>query len=180
MNVFEEIHAIWTQQLLNNDKEDLHEEIRCNVNQHRIFMPKTIEWTIQKYWHWMIQAQFDPINREVYQIDVCSLGNGTARYRWVNPKYIKQYYKNNFDYQMDDVHVKEVYTDYSPDKILEIARDTVEGITYNNDGTVNIPLDLSDEEFLDIAKAAHELDITINEFMTQTIESHIKQINDEY
>lgn len=81
---------------------------------------------------------------------------------------------------MDDKHIKEINTDYSPDKILTIARDTVEGITYNDDDTVNIPLDLSDEEFLYIAKAAHELDITINEFMTQTIESHINQINDEY
>jgi len=178
-NAFEEIHAIWSQQLLNNDKEDLHEEIRTNVNQHRIFMPNTVEWTIQKYWNWMIQTQFDPINHEVYQIDVSSLGNGIAHYRWVNPKYSKYYHKNNFDYQMDDKHIKEVNTDYSPGKILTIIRDTVDGITYNDDGTVNIPLDMTDAEIALIARAAHTLDITINEYMVRAVEEQLYKPHSE-
>lgn len=178
MNVFEEIHAIWTQQLLNHDKEELRSEVV--MDQPGIIMPDAVEWRINRLGHWFIETQFDPITHEVYQIDVVTSGDGIARYRWVNPNYLREYHKSNFEYQIDDKHVKQIYQEHAPLKILEIARDAVEGITYNEDGTVNIPIDLSDEEFLYIAKAAHELDITINQFMTQTIESHINQINDEY
>jgi len=172
MNVLEEIRAIWTQQSLEHNRTDIPDEVI--MDSPRIFMPNAVEWRIHRLGHWFIETQFDPISHEVYSIDVTSTGNGIARYRWVNPQYINHYHKNNFDYQMDDKHIKEVLTDYSPDKILEIARDTVEGITYNEDGTVNIPFDLSDEEFLEIAKAAHERDITINEYMVRVIEEQIK------
>ena len=39
----------------------------------------------------------------------------------------------------------------------------------NEDGTVNIPLDLTDSELALIARAAHAQDITINEFMNQAV-----------
>ena len=176
-NAFEEIHAIWSQQLLEHGKNVLSDEI---VKDHvGIFMPNAVEWRIQIIGHWCIETQFDPINHEVYQIDVTTLGNGIARYRWVNPKYSKQYHKNNFEYQMDDKHVKEIYQEYTPLKILDVARDAVEGITYNNDGTVNIPLDITDEEFLTIARAAHTLDITINEYMVRAVEEQLYKSHNE-
>ena len=172
-STFEEIHAIWTQQLLNHDKiDELHSEI---VMDHpRIFMPNSVEWRIKKHGQWYIEVQFDPINREVYQVEVTTLGDGIARYRWVNPNYLHLYHKNNFEYQMGDAHIKEVNVDSSPSKILEIARDVVDDTP--SDETETIELDMTDAEIALIARAAHAQDITINQFMNNVIKDELDRV----
>lgn len=44
------------------------------------------------------------------------------------------------------------------------------------DTRITIPLELSDEEFILIARAAHKLDITLNEFMVQAIKDQLGKI----
>ena len=39
-----------------------------------------------------------------------------------------------------------------------------------------IEVDLTDEEFLHIAKLAHELDITFNKMVTKILEEHIEEL----
>ena len=44
------------------------------------------------------------------------------------------------------------------------------------DTRITIPLEMSDDEFILIARAAHELDITLNEFMVQAIKEQLWKI----
>lgn len=176
--VFEEIHNIWIQALMSKDVP--LPDSTYDMHKPHIFLKHALEWTFEKENAWRISSQSHPLTREVYQIDVVDLSS-EEHTRWVNRGYTGRYQANNFEYQIDTSHISLVPDD-DPEELLYVARDLVEGITYNDDGTVNIPLDLSDEEFLYIARAAHELDITINEFMTRTIEEHINQVenDDEY
>ena len=43
------------------------------------------------------------------------------------------------------------------------------------DGLYDIPLDLTDDEILKIALAAHQRDITMNQFVIEALEAHIKE-----
>ena len=182
MNVFEEIQSIWTQQLLNDKTDAINSEVVMNLP--GIFMPNSVEWRISKPGHWYIETQFDPLIHQVYQIEVTTLGNGIARYRWVNPSYVHKYHKNNFEYQIDDRHIKEFYTDYSPDKILDHANDAVNGTMLNNNDKEEwyetIELDMTDAEIALIARAAHAQDITINEFMNNVIKAELDSVMPEW
>ena len=44
---------------------------------------------------------------------------------------------------------------------------------------VDIEIDITDDEFLYVAKMAHERDITFNEMMGRIIEWHIAEIKEE-
>ena len=44
------------------------------------------------------------------------------------------------------------------------------------DTRITIPLELSDEEFILIARAAHKLDVTINEYMVQAVKDYLWKI----
>jgi len=64
---------------------------------------------------------------------------------------------------------------------LIMIEDMIEKITAINAGEeydtrITIPLELTDEEFILIARAAHELDITINEFMVQAVREQLRKI----
>ena len=173
MNTFEEIKAIWEQQC-NYHRNDLHASI--DMEGSHIFMSNAVEWLMERYNHWIISVQFDPVYHDVYQIDVIKQLNGIESYRWVNVKYLKQYHKNNFDYQIDNKHITEFYQEYSPLKILAVARDAVEGIRVHEEAYESIELDLTDSELALIARAAHAEDITINEFMNNVIREELDKV----
>ena len=64
---------------------------------------------------------------------------------------------------------------------LIMIEDMIEKITAINAGEeydtrITIPLELTDEEFILIARAAHELDVTINEFMVQAVREQLWKI----
>lgn len=42
----------------------------------------------------------------------------------------------------------------------------------------SIEVDLTDEEFLHIAKCAHELDVTFNQMVTKILEQHIQDLRE--
>jgi len=174
MNTIEEIKAIWEQQSI-----DLPNDLDASIymNEPDIFMANAVEWLLERHNRWVIAVQFDPVYHEVYQIDVITLGDGVSRYRWVNPKYLERYHKNKFEYQVGDERIEELIVDYLPDKILGIARDVVDGVivhpsrndTKEKEEMETISLDLNDSELALIARAAHEEDITINEFVNKAL-----------
>ena len=178
MNIIEEIKAIWERQSI-----DLPNDLYASIymNEPDIFMANAVEWLLERHNRWVIAVQFDPVYHEVYQIDVITFGEGTARYRWVNPKYLDRYHQNKFEYQMDDHHIKEFYTDYIPEKILDHANDAVNGtMLNNNDKEETIELDMTDAEIALIARAAHAQDITINEFMNNVIKAELDSVMPEW
>ena len=58
--------------------------------------------------------------------------------------------------------------------ILEKSEAIFNGVPY--DTRIIIPLDIRDEDFLMYAKAAHKLDITINEFMEKAIREMVEKL----
>ena len=181
MNILEEIKAIWERQNIHRPN-DLQAHIY--MDEPDIFMANAVEWLMEKQGDWVIAVQFDPVYHDVYQIDVIALGNGIARYRWVNPKYLERYHQNKFEYQVRDEHIKEINTDYSPDKILNHASDAVNGTMLNNNDKEEwyetIELDMTDAEIALIARAAHAQDITINEFMNNVIKAELDSVMPEW
>lgn len=179
-NLFEEIHSIYTSVLLNTNKGT---HMSVTTSDPEIFVDNSVFWMFMEPQRWKINVIFDPINHTVYQLDVLDIQN-YAHHRWVNSKFKKEFDNNRFERMLEPMlepithsaYGKINYVgDHELDVLMMTARDLVEGITHNDDGTVNIPLDLTDEEFLKIARAAHELDITINEFMVRAVENKLKE-----
>lgn len=175
-NLFEEIHSIYTSALLNSGKITYN---LVTTSDPEIFVDNAVFWVLMEPEKWKINVIFDPINHIVYQLDIIDLQNYTHR-RWVNSKFKKEFDQNSFERMLDPTthsHYGKIHYvgDDGLDVLIMTARELVEEITYNDDGTVNIPLDLTDNEFLKIARAAHELDITINEFMVRAVEEEINR-----
>lgn len=58
----------------------------------------------------------------------------------------------------------------------EVEENLYDDDEMNEDGTVNIPLELTDSELALIARAAHAQDITINEFMNQAVTNMLAEM----
>lgn len=58
--------------------------------------------------------------------------------------------------------------------MIEKMTDVSAGRVY--DTRIQIPLELTDEEFILIARAAHELDITLNEFVVRAVQEQLRKI----
>ena len=99
------------------------------------------------------------------------------------------------DLMDDDNFANKEYADVLEDDFniaMAIARDgffdsgeNIETLYDDDDepdenGMVNIPLDLTDSELGRIARAAHKLDITINEFMNLAVKEVLEEMNYDY
>ena len=84
------------------------------------------------------------------------------QYRWIDPEYRDAYKKEAIEIMGHDHGAGFCEVELSKD-ILEKMTAVSEGRDY--DPRIIIPVDMTNEEFLVIAKAAHSLDITINEFV---------------
>lgn len=116
-----------------------------------------------------VSCVFDNIEQFVYEITAWDNLNNRV-YRWIHPDYIKKYKKSckkkqvNFKIAYDDVE----YIDLDVEQdILEKAKAIANNEEY--DTRVIVPLEISDTELVLIARAAHELDITINEFFERAM-----------
>lgn len=118
---------------------------------------------------------FDTVTQTVYKAVITDYEKDN-NYLIVNPDYMDSYVneaksKNvEYDCAYDDVK----YT------ILECVNDFIEKATaiingYEYDERISIPLDLTDEEFINIAKQAHKQDITINKYIENAIEAMINE-----
>ena len=112
---------------------------------------------------------------DVYEIE-CLDGKLNATYKWVNPEH-KEFLdkeserRNAYPDEVENVHYLEV-----EDDVIEKMEAIVNDREY--DTRIMIPLDFTDEEFIKIAKAAHEKDITINKFIEMALEFAMKETNE--
>ena len=91
-------------------------------------------------------------------------------YRWTDPDYKDAH---NSEAVSLGVNPNEAWDDVTYCEV-EIAEDILEKMTAVNEGRdydprITIPVDMTNEEFIQIAKAAHALDITINEFVHRAL-----------
>ena len=98
-------------------------------------------------------------------------------YRWTDPQFEQARKDEALSFGVDD--------NLAYDKLefieLEMIEDMLEKMTAvtrgeEYDTRIMIPLDITDKEFLEVARAAHALDITINAFFTMAIEEAIRKV----
>lgn len=124
---------------------------------------------------------FDTETQVVYEVTVYDYQYDRA-YRMINPDYVKKVKKEakkrqvDFNQAWDDIN----YTDLEVEEdFLEKLQAILAGEDY--DTKISIPIELSDKELALIARAAHTLDMTLNEFFEHAIMSmmtNIKEQND--
>ena len=123
---------------------------------------------------WSANIVFSTRSQKVYSVEVCDYTNDRA-YRMINPDYVKKYNKESKNRGVeghaawDDVDYVDLEVD---DDFMQKFLAIKSGEDY--DTRVQIQVDFSDEELLKYMKAAHERDITFNEFVTQAITEAIR------
>jgi len=103
-----------------------------------------------------LEIIFDPKTQVVYQVEACDYKHQRA-YRLTNPDAPKD---DKSDEAWDDVKWVDLESD---DDWIQKALAIVAGEDY--DTRVSIPIDLPDNELMALFKAAHEADMTFNDFV---------------
>ncbi len=123
---------------------------------------------------WSANIVFSTRSQKVYEVSVCDYTLDRA-YRMINPDYVKKHEKEakNRGVNMNEAWDAVNYVDLEVDddfmqKVLAIKA----GEEY--DTRVQVPVEFTDEELLTYMKAAHDLDITFNEFVVQAITQAIQ------
>ena len=123
---------------------------------------------------WSANIVFSTKSQKVYTVEVCDYTNDRA-YRIINPDYVKKYNKESKDrgelgnQAWDGINFVDIEVD---DDFIQKFLAIKSGQDY--DTRVQISVDFSDEELLKYMKAAHELDMTFNEFVVQAITEAIR------
>jgi hypothetical protein len=120
---------------------------------------------------------FSTKTQKVYEVSMCDYTNDRA-YRMINPKNQKKHEKESLE---RGVNLNEAWDDV--DYIdLEVIDDFIQkalairaGEEY--DTSVSIPLDLPDDLLIFAFKAAHEQNITFNEYVNNALRSLIDHVN---
>ena len=107
-----------------------------------------------------IEIIFSPRTQEVYEVQACDYKHNRA-YRLVHGDYRDE--KLN-DEAWDNVKWVDLESD---DDWIQKALSIVAGEDY--DTRVSIPIDLPDSELMALFKAAHEADMTFNDFVEQVL-----------
>lgn len=101
----------------------------------------------------------------VYEVEVCDYQNSRA-YRLINPDYVGQ---GQDAEAWDDVR----WTDLEEvDDFLQKALAIIQGELY--DTRVSVPVELDNETFTELARQAHEQDITLNQLVENILRAEIE------
>lgn len=119
---------------------------------------------------------FDSTTQEIYEAVITSKDLSKQPYRWLNPNT-----KQNF---LDECHSKDLdpalawdnteYIDLETEQdFLEKARAVFNNLPY--DERVQLPLELTTDEWHDLMKLAHERDITLNQLIAEILLNAIEE-----
>lgn len=117
---------------------------------------------------------FDTTNGRIYEATVNPHDDENVAYRWLNPD-TKDAHASESAQRGIDFNIAWDNTRWTD---LELWDDFAEkaGAIWENrqyDRRIQVPLDLSDEEFMHLARMAHERDMTLNRFVEQILEAAI-------
>ena len=118
---------------------------------------------------------FDTKTQVVYETTAYDYQHDRA-YRMINSDYVK---KHNKEGKKCGVNVKQAWDDIDyvdlevEEDFLEKLKSIVSGKDY--DTRVLIPIDMTEVQFALIARAAHEADITVNEFFERALTEYVKE-----
>jgi len=118
---------------------------------------------------------FDLRDQTVYEVQVFD-DKRERQYRMIHPDFKEAYFEECKEHgiKRDEVFDDLKYID------LESENDFIEKLTavvngWDYDDRVSIPLDISDDELLILMKAAHEMDLTFNEFVIRALEMRLEE-----
>jgi hypothetical protein len=123
---------------------------------------------------------FSTKTQEVYSAEINDKEDKHRPYRWYNPEYRQQY--------IDESTARGVDHQQAWDNVkwcdLEIAEDFLEKASaiFSNqefDTRVQVPIDLTDSELLELMTMAHKRDITFNQLITEILTLQIEKLKNE-
>ena len=112
---------------------------------------------------------FSTKSHKVYSVEVCDYTNDRA-YRMINPDYVKKHEKEaknrgvNLTEAWDSVEFIDLDVD---DDFIQKSLAIKEGKDY--DTRISMPIEFTDEEFATYARMAHDMDLTLNQFIEQAL-----------
>ena len=112
---------------------------------------------------------FSTNSHKVYSVEVCDYTNDRA-YRMINPDYVKKHEKEaknrgvNLTEAWDSVEFIDLDVD---DDFIQKSLAIKEGKDY--DTRISMPIEFTDEEFATYARMAHDMDLTLNQFIEQAL-----------
>jgi hypothetical protein len=120
-----------------------------------------------------VSVVFDPNTQTVYQMEAHDYP-GEKSFRWTHPDYREAH---TAEARERDVNVQQAWDHVnfvdieSAEHLLRISRAIVQGQPY--DQQVSVPIDLTDEEWYQLMRQAHEHDVTLNQWVQQLLERAI-------
>lgn len=124
---------------------------------------------------WSFNIVFDTADQTVYEVEVCDYTNDRA-YRIINPDFKKDYDKEAGDRGefANEAWEGVDYTDLEvDDDWFQKALAIKENKSY--DTRISVPLDIPDDDLLKFMIAAHEHDMTFNEYVEQALRHAIEE-----
>ena len=127
-----------------------------------------------------VSVVFSTVNQEIYEATIEIKDTDSRPYRWLNPETKQAMFDEadaravDKDNAWDDVNWIDLETE---EDFLEKAKAIMNGEKF--DKRIQVPIELSDEDFLALAKMAHERDITFNEMICETLREVIKGLQHE-
>lgn len=123
---------------------------------------------------WSSNIIFSREDQTVFEVEFCDYTNNRA-YRLLNPGTVNDY-KKEAEERNSPPDLAWDGVDYVD---LEVVDDFIQKALAikageNYDTRVSVPLEISDEDLLTYMKAAHERDMTFNEFVEEAIRQAIK------
>lgn len=127
---------------------------------------------------WYASIVFGIESLTVYQADMRPDPDTDIMYRITHPDFVEAY-KNEEQERREKGFLFEDETEYVdlevPEDFIQKLTAVVEGKPF--DDRVVISLDISDEDFLFLAKQAHERDITFNEYVAELITNYVEEMD---
>lgn len=110
-----------------------------------------------------LECVFDRVSQTVFIMEVCDYTRQKA-YRWKNP---------NYEFDESDKQAWDLvdWTDVVEEDFMEKATAIVNGEDY--DSRIIVPIDLSHEDLVTLCLAAHKQDITLNQFIVNSVMDYI-------
>ncbi len=140
--------------------------------------PYTLSAWNQDHEGWSFNITFDTGDQTVYMVEACDYKHQRA-YRLINPDwqksytdYAKQHVLKYVDQAWDDVNYTDLEVD---DDWIQKALSIKSGEDY--DTRVSVPLDIPDDELFKFMVAAHERDMTFNQFVEEALRHAIEEAN---
>lgn len=117
---------------------------------------------------------FDPVEKKIYQYTLYDAGR-SVEYVWYDPSVANA--AREADKQLELLAPSDfpTYETSSEDDIFAKAHAVRLGLGYDTKVTVDMDFDSNSEEFLEIAKAAHMMDMSINQFIEHALKNVIEQ-----